>query len=91
AAPEPLPNIDPLTLVRQFLEATANPDGEYAAARAFLTPDANKNWDTKNPTIIETGFSTVPTSASAQDKTQTVLLQGKNVGRLGSDNAFTSL
>jgi hypothetical protein len=91
AAPEPRQNIDPFMLVRDFLNATANPDSDYAAARAFMTPEANKNWDTKNPTIIETGFSTVPTvptSQTAQDKTQTVLLQGNYVGRLGSDNAF---
>ncbi|MFJ8967208.1 LpqB family beta-propeller domain-containing protein [Lentzea sp. NPDC102401] len=87
-APEPRQNIDPFMLVRDFLNATANPDSDYAAARAFMTPEANKNWDTKNPTIIETGFSTVPTSQAAQDKTQTVLLQGNYVGRLGSDNAF---
>ncbi|WP_439661610.1 LpqB family beta-propeller domain-containing protein [Lentzea sp. HUAS TT2] len=87
-APEPRQNIDPFTLVRDFLNATANPDSDYAAARAFMTPDANKKWDTKNPTIIETGFSTVPTSQAPQDKAQVVLLQGKYVGRLGSDNAF---
>ncbi|SFR10335.1 Sporulation and spore germination [Lentzea waywayandensis] len=87
-APEPRQNIDPFMLVRDFLNATANPDSDYAAARAFMTPEANKNWDTKNPTIIETGFSTVPTSQAPQDKTQTVLLQGNYVGRLGSDNAF---
>ncbi|SMC69191.1 LpqB family beta-propeller domain-containing protein [Lentzea albidocapillata] len=88
AAPEPLQNIDPFTLVRDFIEATSNPDNNYAAARAFMTPDASRKWDTKNPTIIETAFSTVPTSQAPQDKTQTVLLQGKYVGRLGSDNAF---
>ncbi|SDJ81683.1 Sporulation and spore germination [Lentzea albidocapillata subsp. violacea] len=89
AAPEPLQNIDPFTLVRDFIEATSNPDNNYAAARAFMTPDASRKWDTKNPTIIETAFSTVPTSQAPQDnKTQTVLLQGKYIGRLGSDNAF---
>ncbi|MCG8921630.1 LpqB family beta-propeller domain-containing protein [Lentzea sp. CC55] len=87
-APEPRQNIDPFMLVRDFIDATSNPDGDYAAARAFLTPEAAKKWDTKNPTIIETGFSTVPSSQAPQEKTQTVLLQGKYVGRLGSDNAF---
>ncbi|WP_434438794.1 LpqB family beta-propeller domain-containing protein [Lentzea sp. E54] len=87
-APEPRQNIDPFQLVRDFVDATSNPDGDYAAARAYLTPEAGKNWDTKNPTIIETAFSTVPTSQTPQEKTQTVLLQGKYVGRLGNDNAF---
>ncbi|MET9231947.1 LpqB family beta-propeller domain-containing protein [Lentzea sp. NPDC003310] len=87
-APEPRQNIDPYTLVRDFIDATSNPDNNYAAARAFMTDEASRKWDTKNPTIIETGFSTVPTSQMPQEKVQTVLLQGKYVGRLGSDNAF---
>ncbi|NGY58333.1 hypothetical protein G7043_05215 [Lentzea sp. NEAU-D13] len=92
SAPEPRQNIDPFMLVRDFIDATSNPDSDYAAARAYLTPEAGKKWETKNPTIIETSFSTVPTpSQTPQDKTQTVALQGKYVGRLGNDNAFTPL
>lgn len=91
-APEPRQGLDPLTLVRNFIEATSNPDRNYAAARAYMTQDAVQKWDTKNPTIIETSFGTVPVSQATQapqDKAQTVLLQGKYVGRLGSnDNAF---
>lgn len=90
SAPEPRQNIDPFMLVRDFIDATSNPDSDYAAARAYLTPEAGKKWETKNPTIIETSFSTVPTPPQTlQDKTQTVALQGKYVGRLGNDNAFT--
>ncbi len=89
AAPEPRQGIDPFMLVRDFIDATSNPDRNYAAARAFLTPEADKKWDTKNPTIIESGFGTVPAPQPTQEKAQTVLLQGKYVGRLGSsDNAF---
>ncbi|MFD9706054.1 LpqB family beta-propeller domain-containing protein [Lentzea sp. NPDC059081] len=90
-APEPRQNIDPFMLVRDFIDATSNPESDFAAARAFLTSEANQKWDTKNPTIIDTTFATVPTSQlpqTAQDKTQTVLLQGKYVGRLGNDNSF---
>ncbi|SDF92579.1 Sporulation and spore germination [Lentzea fradiae] len=90
-APEPRQNIDPFMLVRDFIDATSNPDSDFAAARAYLTPEANEKWDTKNPTIIETTFATVPTSQAPQtpqDKTQTVLLQGKYVGRLGNDNSL---
>ncbi|MET9632165.1 LpqB family beta-propeller domain-containing protein [Lentzea sp. NPDC006480] len=89
AAPEPRQGIDPFQLVRDFIDATSNPDGDYAAARAYLTPEASKNWTvTKNPVIIESAFSTVPISQAPADKTQIVLLQGKRVGRLGGDNAF---
>jgi uncharacterized protein YceK len=88
SAPEPRQNIDPFMLVREFIDATSNPDSNYAAARAYMTPEAGKNWNTKNLYIVETPFSTVPTSQAPQDKTQTVMLQGKNVGRLGNDNSF---
>ncbi|MGM1063618.1 LpqB family beta-propeller domain-containing protein [Saccharothrix sp. Mg75] len=90
-APEPVAGIDPLTLVREFVNAAANPENDYAAARAYLTSEAEKTWDTKGaPAIIETTFNTVPTAAlSDDDKQRTVLLQGKNVGRLQlEDNSF---
>ncbi|MFD1151619.1 LpqB family beta-propeller domain-containing protein [Saccharothrix hoggarensis] len=91
AAPKPVKDIDPLTLVREFVNAAANPEGDYAAAKAYLTDDAKRTWDTKGtPTIIESTFNTVPTpSLTPDDKQRTVLLQGKNVGRLQlEDNAF---
>lgn len=91
AAPEPARDIDPLTLVREFVNATANPEGDYAAAKAYLTEEARKTWNTKGtPTIIETTFNTVPTGlATGDDKQRTVLLQGKQVGRLLlEDNSF---
>lgn len=87
-APEPPRDIDPLMLVRDFIDATSDPHSDYAAARAYMTPEANKNWNTKNPIIIESDFKTVPTPQAPQEKTQYVLLQGKKIGRLGGDNAF---
>ncbi|QQQ75675.1 hypothetical protein IOD16_32065 [Saccharothrix sp. 6-C] len=94
AAPEPVKDIDPLTLVREFVNASANPEGDYAAAKAYLTDDAKKAWNTKGtPTIIDTTFNTVPTpGVTADDKNRTVLLQGRNVGRLQlEDNSFIQL
>lgn len=94
AAPEPIEDIDPLTLVREFVNASANPEGDYAAAKAYLTEDAKKAWNTKGtPTIIDTTFNTVPTpGVTAEDKNRTVLLQGRNVGRLQlEDNSFIQL
>lgn len=94
AAPKPVDDIEPLTLVREFVNASANPEDDYEAAKAYLTEDAKKAWNTKvMPTIIETTFNTVPTpSATADDKQRTVLLQGRNVGRLQlEDNSFIQL
>ncbi|MEJ2855979.1 MULTISPECIES: LpqB family beta-propeller domain-containing protein [unclassified Saccharothrix] len=90
-APKPAKGIDPLTLVREFVNASANPDGDYAAAKAYLTEDAKKSWDIKAPpTIIESTFNTVPTGADlpSDPKRRTVLLQGKNIGSLEVDNSF---
>ena len=94
AAPEPIADIDPLTLVREFVNASANPEGDYAAAKAYLTEDAKKSWNTKGtPTIIDTTFNTVPTpGVTTDDKHRVVLLQGRNVGRLQlEDNSFIQL
>ncbi|TQM82817.1 lipoprotein LpqB-like beta-propeller protein [Saccharothrix saharensis] len=94
AAPEPVKDIDPLTLVREFVNASANPEGDYAAAKAYLTEDAKKAWNTKGtPTIIDTTFNTVPTpGVTTDDRHRVVLLQGRNVGRLQlEDNSFIQL
>ncbi|WP_367135364.1 LpqB family beta-propeller domain-containing protein [Saccharothrix sp. HUAS TT1] len=94
AAPKPVKDIDPLTLVREFVNASANPEGDYAAAKAYLTENAKKAWNTKGtPTIIDTTFNTVPSpGVAADDKNRTVLLQGRNVGRLQlEDNSFIQL
>ncbi|MBW4716253.1 LpqB family beta-propeller domain-containing protein [Saccharothrix obliqua] len=91
AAPKPVKGIDPLSLVREFVNAAANPEGDYAAARAYLTDEAKRKWDTKGtPTIIDSTFSTVPTGGDllTDAKHRTVLLQGKNVGSLEVDNSF---
>jgi len=91
AAPKPAKGIDPLSLVREFVNASANPEGDYAAAKAYLTQEARESWDTEAPpTIIDTTFNTVPTGGdpSSDGKHRTVLLQGKNVGSLDVDNAF---
>ncbi|MFD7656614.1 LpqB family beta-propeller domain-containing protein [Actinosynnema sp. NPDC059797] len=94
AAIEPADDIDPLTLVREFVNATANPEDGYAAAKAYLTESARESWNTRStPTIIEPTFNTVPTGLGVDDDQQrTVLLQGKKIGRLQlEDNSFVEL
>ncbi|KAA2260949.1 hypothetical protein F0L68_19310 [Solihabitans fulvus] len=93
AAPPPR-DLDPQNLVRQFVEATANPDRGYAAAMPYLTKSAQKAWDTTaTVTIIDDTFQTVPNPTAKDqpdlDKQRVVTLRGKNVGQLSaSDNAF---
>ncbi|MCS7481676.1 LpqB family beta-propeller domain-containing protein [Umezawaea endophytica] len=93
-APEPEKNLDALQIVREFILASASPEGDYAAAKAYLTPDARKSWNTKGtPTIIDNAFNTVPSTGDADlppdAKQRTVQLLGRNVGRLElADSSF---
>nr|WP_255375852.1 LpqB family beta-propeller domain-containing protein [Saccharomonospora sp. CUA-673] len=60
AVPEPAPGLDPLTLVREFVEASAEPAADYAAARAYLSQRARQQWHPdQNVAVIEDEFSTV--------------------------------
>ncbi|TWH20520.1 LpqB family beta-propeller domain-containing protein [Prauserella rugosa] len=60
AVPEPAPGLDPLTLVREFVEASAEPAADYAAARAYLSERARQQWHPdQNVAVIEDEFSTV--------------------------------
>jgi hypothetical protein len=43
--PTPTPNMDPDTLLREFLKATADPANRHLAARQFLTESASQDWD----------------------------------------------
>jgi hypothetical protein len=43
--PTPTPNMDPDTLLREFLKATADPANRHLAARQFLTESASRDWD----------------------------------------------
>ena len=93
-AAEPEKNLDALQIVREFILASASPEGDYAAAKAYLTPDARKSWNTKGtPTIIDNAFNTVPSTGDADlpadAKERTVQLLGRNVGRLElADSSF---
>ncbi len=93
-APEPEKNLDALQIVREFILASASPEVDYAAAKAYLTPDARKTWNTKGtPTIIDNSFNTVPSTGDADlpsdAKQRTVQLLGRNVGRLElQDSSF---
>lgn len=92
-APEPEKNLDPLNIVRAFILASASPEGDYVAAKAYLTADARKSWNTKGtPTIIDNAFNTVPSTGDADlppdAKQRTVQLLGRNVGRLEPDSSF---
>lgn len=89
-APAPPKGMDPLSLVRGFVENGADPEGGYAVARPYLAPGTQ--WDTgAGVTIIDdtynTVYSTSESSADSQNK-HTVLVRGHSVGRLDADDSF---
>lgn len=60
AVPEPAPGLDPLSVVREFVEASAEPASDYAAARAYLSKRKREQWQPdQSVAVIEDEFSTV--------------------------------
>ncbi|MFC4000440.1 LpqB family beta-propeller domain-containing protein [Prauserella oleivorans] len=90
--PEPAPGLDPLSVVREFVRASAQPTSDYAAARAYLTAGARAKWKPDQTlTVIEDEFSTVYVPENEQASgtgEEVVMVRGQHVGRLGSDSAF---
>lgn len=90
--PQPAKDIDALTVVRDFVHASARSRGDNAAARVYLDEAARENWrPDKGITILEDTFGTVYGPAeqqSADPNERLVTLRGTNVGKLGPDGAF---
>ncbi|MEU6642206.1 LpqB family beta-propeller domain-containing protein [Saccharomonospora sp. NPDC046836] len=90
--PAPAADLDPLSVVRDFVSASADPGNDHAAARAYLSGDSRKRWKPdQSLTIIQDEFSTVypPSSEQSPDQDEKlVLVRGTHVGRLGPDSAF---
>ncbi|BBZ66186.1 lipoprotein LpqB [Mycolicibacterium insubricum] len=52
ALPNPSPGMDPDVLLREFLKATADPEGRHQAARQFLTSSAGGSWDDSGSSLL---------------------------------------
>lgn len=89
--PQPARDIDALTVVRDFVHASAQPLSNNGAARLYLA-DAGKDWHPgKVMNVIEDQFNTVYSSGGEppQDPNQVVVyIHGTSLGMLGRDNAF---
>jgi lipoprotein LpqB-like beta-propeller protein/sporulation and spore germination protein len=79
---------DPLIIAREFVRHATNVD----IAKQYLTPEAQKTWKPDaQPMIMRDTFSTIPPPVQephSNGTEQTVLIQGRKVGRLGADNSF---
>lgn len=81
-APEPpQEGATPTRLVEGFLQAMADPDGDYAIARQYLTTTAGEGWDPHTATVFEGTVDGDADSAS---------INGVQVGRLDTAGRFTS-
>jgi Lipoprotein LpqB beta-propeller domain/Sporulation and spore germination len=85
--PGPGENVSPLDLVAGFVNASASPANQHAAARRFLTPDS-RNWDdTGSLTVLDEPLS-LTFIGSGDDARSTVRLHGTELGRLDPDGSF---
>jgi len=91
-APPPA-GIDPLALVRGFVEASARQANRHAAARAYLTEQTKRTWNDTGPVVVlDDTFNTVYATSpgDSQGDYREVLLRGQQLGELGPDGAFTA-
>jgi Lipoprotein LpqB beta-propeller domain/Sporulation and spore germination len=90
---EPERDLAPYDLVRDFIQVSANPDNDYAAAKPYLTKAAQAKWQpASSVTIIQDTFGTrydpnVP-SDPAKGNRSSVALTTQRIGRLGGDKSF---
>lgn len=90
--PEPASGLDPLSVVREFVRASAQPTNDHAASRAYLSSGSRKEWQPdQTVTVIQDEFGTVyaPDDEQPENETERVVtLRGAQVGRLSQDNSF---
>ncbi|MBN6034503.1 GerMN domain-containing protein [Amycolatopsis sp. 195334CR] len=93
SVPEPAKDLDALGVVRQFVEASAQPQNDNARARVYFDPPAKATWrPDRGLTVMEEKFDTVYAPEQPADPNRRiVLLRGTNVGKLGPDSAFIPL
>ncbi|GAC66740.1 MtrAB system accessory lipoprotein LpqB [Gordonia soli] len=82
AVPVPQSDMDPESLVRAFLKATADPAGGHRAARSFLTPTASSRWDDRGDTLVLDDIN-VFVDQRSEDAVR-LRLSGDNVGLVRS-------
>ncbi|GAB2992762.1 LpqB family beta-propeller domain-containing protein [Amycolatopsis acidiphila] len=89
---QPPRDIDPLTVARDFVQASAQPVSNNAAARTYLDDAAAKAWQPgKVMNVIDDQFNTVYAVGSdlpANPTEVVVVVRGTNLGMLGADSSF---
>ncbi|MEV0295125.1 MtrAB system accessory lipoprotein LpqB [Nocardia sp. NPDC050710] len=92
AAEGPLPPAkgrDPGLLLRDFLQATADPSNRHLAARQYMTQSAAAQWDDTTGTVIVDRPDTLLESRSAD--TSTYRIRAQKVAELAPDGAYRAI
>ncbi|MBN4925993.1 MtrAB system accessory protein LpqB [Hoyosella rhizosphaerae] len=89
AVPEPTPGIDAFPLVREFIRASAQPAQRHAAARKFLTEQADSQWNDSASTVIASRVDVLSEGLRTSD-TATFAVRAEKVGQLSADGVFTA-
>jgi hypothetical protein len=89
AAPPPT-GIDPFGLVRNYVDAAAEPTSNHGAARLRMTPAASRGWRVPPQLSVVDNVDTIPTPAppGTPDSVRFVSLQANRVGQLRPDQSF---
>lgn len=87
---EPRRDVDPLPLVRSFVDSAAAPENEHEAARLHLTPRARSEWSPSAGMRIVDQVDTIPVQSDhpLPRGVQLVGLRAEKVGRLLPDRSF---
>lgn len=83
AIPTPEADMDPESLVRSFLKATADPDSGHRAARNFLTAASSDQWDDRGDMVVVDEINVFVDQRS--EEAVRLRLIGDNVGTVKSD------
>ncbi|MGX1807705.1 MtrAB system accessory lipoprotein LpqB [Nocardia sp. NPDC055321] len=82
----PISGREPDQLLRDFLQATADPTNRHQAARQFLSPAANVRWDDAAGTTIIDRPDTLRESRTAD--TATYVIRARKIGELAPDGSY---
>ncbi|MBF6211004.1 MtrAB system accessory protein LpqB [Nocardia puris] len=87
--PPPLPGRDPDLLLRDFLQATADPTNRHLAARQYMTPAASAQWDDSAGTLIVDKPDTLRESRSGDQATY--VIRAQRVAELAPDGSYRAV
>lgn len=74
-------------LLRDFYTASAHPTGGYTAARSYLTPEAEQEWNPEAGPLIVDRLN-ITAAADAESDERAFRVRGRIVGQLDSNSAY---